>query len=417
MENTMSEPAIFRGFFSYAHHDAKTDPGLIVSFTKVLEDRINAKLTNARFKIWRDNTQLRLGGVWSSRIEEELRTADVLIVLLTPRWIESEHCRKEYLIFEGVEAGRDVGEYVAPILIRTVEHQEKHFTPEQANVYARIRSRQFQKAIATDFIKMNDADRIELIDKIADDIEGMIERRRVLTRQKNYFDRAMPSEQLPVAQSQGHPFDRPLKTREFNPRAQNYEQVDFVRDAEIVLDRPTAAGQRDVLAHVGFVERLYVQGKRGRIEFGVRRAFVSMSSNKPSALSKIDQLKRLSDNQSAYYTTLHGAPDAITVCMDPCADSTSLSSLPLPPSENENFLSKIATGPRDLRAEQVSAELIISLNAEGLYLMNGREISPRTEAMIKIIMDLAKTKIAKSNDQKIDASGQFRRQLPVTERQ
>src|SRR5580693_5684456 len=142
----MAEHRTFNGFFSYAHHDAEIDPSLITDFTSQLEGRVGSKLTNARFAIWRDKEGLRTGARWNEKIETELRRADVLILLLTPRWIESDYCRREYTVFEGVEASREIGEYVAPILARPISQQEKHFTPEQKDVHDRIANRQYFKA-------------------------------------------------------------------------------------------------------------------------------------------------------------------------------------------------------------------------------------------------------------------------------
>jgi TIR domain len=80
----MVEQATFNGFFSYAHHDAEIDPSLIADFSSGLEGRVDSRLTNARFAIWRDREDLRTGERWDDKIEAELRRAHVLIVLLTP---------------------------------------------------------------------------------------------------------------------------------------------------------------------------------------------------------------------------------------------------------------------------------------------------------------------------------------------
>jgi hypothetical protein len=397
----MPEHKVFKGFFSYSHHDAETDPALIPAFTQALENRINAKLTNARFSIWRDRERLRVGDRWSTRIEDELRRTDVLIVLLTPRWVESDYCRKEYTIFEEVEVGREVGEYVAPILARTIERQKGYFTAEQQAIYERIASRQHQVAIAAEFLKLSDGDRTALIDQIADDIEGMIDRLRVIPN---------------VVRSSERPLVRARRTREFDVRAQNYENVDFVTDGEVVLDRPTNHGQRDVLAHVGFIERLYVQGKRGRIEFGVRRAFISLRNEGPGEVRKVDELRTGGDGRNLYYATLHETPDATTVCVDPPQGKSSLAELPLPPAPNENYLAKVASASAEVMAEQLKADLLVSLNVEGLYLADGSDMSPRTENAIKAIIDVAKSRVAQRSDQIVDPSGRFCRKLPVRKR-
>jgi TIR domain len=343
----MSKHNTYKGFFSYSHHDAETDPGLVKAFTTLLEDRVNAKLANARFKIWRDEEGLRTGDTWNEKLEAQLKASDVMIVLLTPRWIESEYCRKEYIIFEEIEFKREVGEYVVPILARTIEKQEKYLTAGQREVYKRIASRQYLKAIVTEFLKLKKSDRTSLIDKLVDDLEGMVERRRAVQPKTERPSKLMFC---------------PRKPREFDAGAQNYERVDFVTDGEVVLDRSNDDGERFVLAHAGFVERLYIQGERGRIEFGVRRAFLSLDNKGLGNLSKLS-LKGGSDVTNVYYATLHEAPDAITVCIDPPAGKASLAELPLPPSRNKNYLSRIAIASREVRASQLKAELIVSLNA------------------------------------------------------
>ncbi len=397
----MPAQTVFKAFFSYAHRDADADPSLVEAFTTTLEKRVNAKLANARFEIWRDKHQLRTGDKWDPKIEAAVRESDVLIVLLTPRWVESDYCRKEYSIFEEVEARTNVGEYVAPILIRTIEKQKKHFTAEQMVVYDQIKVRQYQQAIATEFLKLRKPARTALIDKVADDIEGMIERLRSLSTPAGPHDT--------IAR-------RTRTDKEFSRGAQNYEKVDFFTDGEVVLGKANENGERDVFAYVGFVERLYVQGKRGRIEFGIQRAFVSIDNNGPGSLSKIDELK--GDGKNCYYATLHEVPDAITVCVDPPFGRETLAELSLPPAKNENFLSKVAMASADTRAANLKAEVAVSLNVEGLYLNDKKKsMSPQTKTAIKAIMNIAKTKVAEAaHGQSVDRSGQFRRKLPVRER-
>jgi TIR domain len=168
----------FRAFFSYAHHDADTDPALIDDFTKELEGRVTSNLVNARFAIWHDEDRLRTGDRWNRTIEDELRRADVMIVLLTPRWINSDYCRKEYALFEEAETSRGAGEFVAPILARPLEQQERHLTREQRDILDKIKQRQYFPAKVTDFLRMSKARRNTEIEKIADDIVRMIDRLR-----------------------------------------------------------------------------------------------------------------------------------------------------------------------------------------------------------------------------------------------
>ncbi len=167
---------IFRGFFSYAHHDARTYPTFVRAFTDRLENAVSSTLTNASLEIWRDEKGLRTGARWDQKIEQEIRASHILIVLLSPKWIESEYCRKEYTIFEEVEAAEK--NYVAPILIRDVENQERYFDDDQKQTFAKLKQRQFVVVLAGDSTRPN----IKEVDKIAREISEMVEQLRPVVR-------------------------------------------------------------------------------------------------------------------------------------------------------------------------------------------------------------------------------------------
>jgi TIR domain len=396
----MTDYPTFQAFFSYAHHDADVDPQLVEAFSATLEDRVNAKLLNARFSIWRDHDSLRTGEKWAHKIESVLRTSHILVVLLTPRWIESAHCRHEYTLFEKLEARRNVGEYVIPILARSIDKQEKYLTSEQRHVFDNITERQYQRVLATDFLRLNDAEQVAIVDNIADDIEGIIERLRTAPQ---------PTPSRVAAH---------LSTaREFDAKAHNYEEVDFVRNVEVLLDQRSNDRKLRVLAQVDFVDRLYVQGTIGRIEFGVRRALLSLENEGSGGLEKADGIKRGNQEQSARYMTLHEAPRSLTICMDPPVGKSSLAELALPPGPNENYLSEIATASSEVTAEGLKATLLVSMNAEGLYLVNTKEnLSRQSINKIKCIMDIAAAKAVAMGEQTFDANGQLRRTLMVRDR-
>jgi formylglycine-generating enzyme required for sulfatase activity len=166
----MAEQENFKGFFSYARHDGETDPALIAALTTDLGRRINARLVNARLTIWLDTERLKAGERWDETIDGELRSADVLIVLLTPLWIGSEYCRKEFTLFEELETSRQIGHCVVPILARPIAQQKRRLTPEQRDIFDRINQRQHFQALAMDFLKLPSARRnsAAIIERLSD---------------------------------------------------------------------------------------------------------------------------------------------------------------------------------------------------------------------------------------------------------
>jgi hypothetical protein len=144
----------FTAFFSYACQDAQADPLLIEALTNQLETRVNVRLVNDRFSIWRDKEDIRTGDKWDSKIQSVISTSDIFIVLLTPKWLGSLYCQKEYTMFEDVEAARSVGDYtagfVAPILARDLERQIATLTDDQKAIHDRIRSRSTGERLSKD---------------------------------------------------------------------------------------------------------------------------------------------------------------------------------------------------------------------------------------------------------------------------
>jgi class 3 adenylate cyclase len=200
---------------------------------------------------------------------------------------------------------------------------------------------------------------------------------------------------------------------EFHAEAQNYDRVDFVSSAEVVIDQRQSDEERGVYAQVDFIERLYVESGRARIEFGVRRAYVSVRNDGPGGLAPADHLRATATRRNAQFVSLHDALNAVSVCIDPYTGKTSLAGLALPPTPRENYLCQIATASADVETEKLQAELRVSLDIEGLYLADDIAplVSPSKKKQIEAIVGVA----AKKGHQRI-ANGEIRRSIEVRER-
>jgi hypothetical protein len=152
-----------------------------------------------------------------------LRPADVLIVLLTPRWIESAHCRKEFMVFEELEASRLIGKSVASILARSITQQERHLTREQRDILNRIRQRQHFEVVAAEFLGLPRARRNAEIEKIAEHIAGVIEQLRDLPR----------SESPAAAENQATRESEPFAERGLGVRGPVSRTSDMVADSDL----------------------------------------------------------------------------------------------------------------------------------------------------------------------------------------
>ncbi len=144
----------FQAFFSYAHADAKINSALYEAFSNELQDRASALFANTRVEIWRDTDDIRTGEKWDPRIEQALHKSQLLIVMLSPKWLESDYCRKEYSIFQEVEKSLPKAEYVFPLLVYGIERDREFLVGDQPAVFDSVMARQFKKTLAEDFLLM-----------------------------------------------------------------------------------------------------------------------------------------------------------------------------------------------------------------------------------------------------------------------
>jgi TIR domain len=136
-------------------------------------------LVNARFEIWCDKEKLHVGDRWDQGIEAAINSCDVFIVLLTPKWISSDYCRKEFEAFENIQSTRSSGGYVIPIYGRDIEGQAKYLETGQKDLLDRMKRIQYQRAIPRKFARLSADERIDLVEDIADSICAMLDRLRV----------------------------------------------------------------------------------------------------------------------------------------------------------------------------------------------------------------------------------------------
>ncbi len=371
---------VVKAFFSYAHLDAETAPALFSTLTPSLEKAVNSKLVKHEMAIWRDREGLRLGDHWNDRIEAELQGSDILIVMLSPSWMRSENCRKEFLFFR--EGKASAGGYVAPVLTRSFGDQVRHFSGEQEAIATDLLKRQYLDVSAPAFATLSSARRGAIIDKIADDLAGMVDRIGQL--------RETPLAAITTMAPRG-------RRAEFTGAAHSYAEIDLISAADVAIANPDPSGARNVLAQINFVEKLFIECDSARFEFGVRRAYLSVWSTIAGALDATADLRG-----STRHVARHGRPDAISICIDPSAGKRTLAELSLPVSPSENYYSHVGVLRSGVSPNTVHAELDITFTADGLTLLGNQEsrMPARTKRKIEAIMiaALAKQNVCKSGD-------------------
>jgi hypothetical protein len=102
------------GFWGYAHLDDKADGGRVTRLAQKIRLEYQA-LTTQELEIFVDRTSLSWGEQWRARINDSLQTTTFYIPIITPNFIDSQECRKEFLTFVNTAKALGVTEYILAI--------------------------------------------------------------------------------------------------------------------------------------------------------------------------------------------------------------------------------------------------------------------------------------------------------------
>ncbi|MBT2594561.1 TIR domain-containing protein [Arthrobacter sp. ISL-72] len=128
------------GFWGYAHLDDKADGGRVTRLAEKIRLEYQA-LTTQELEIFVDRTSLSWGQQWRGRISESLQTTTFYIPVITPNFIDSKECRKEFLTFVNTAKSLGVSEYILAIRYIPVPDLKEDSTDD---IKALVASTQFE---------------------------------------------------------------------------------------------------------------------------------------------------------------------------------------------------------------------------------------------------------------------------------
>ena len=85
-------------FLSYAHFDDSHENGKLRIFAEKLSGEVRVHW-GEEFPIFIDRNNLKWGQEWKERIDESLDGVTFLISIVTPGYLKSEWCRREFFRF------------------------------------------------------------------------------------------------------------------------------------------------------------------------------------------------------------------------------------------------------------------------------------------------------------------------------
>lgn len=109
----------YKAFLSYSH--VKDLDGSVSDFHKSVEAELNQIIS---CKIFMDKVRLGAGDLWNEKIKKELEASSLLLILLSPSWLESEFCKKEYQYFSELKSQNEGKRNVIPILWKVTSKED-----------------------------------------------------------------------------------------------------------------------------------------------------------------------------------------------------------------------------------------------------------------------------------------------------
>jgi TIR domain len=109
-------------FMSYAHDDDLTlspdpdEPG----FVSFLDQQLRLKLRDLgarQANVWRDRNRIDQGDQFADIIDEGLKRAELLVVVMSPNWMQRPYCRKEFETFLSLRKAAGVTNPAARMLV------------------------------------------------------------------------------------------------------------------------------------------------------------------------------------------------------------------------------------------------------------------------------------------------------------
>lgn len=109
------EPIEYDAFWSYTHEDNARSQNSILNFATMLQDEF-AISTGDDLGMFVDRREIRWGEQWRLRITDAIGQAPFFIPIITPKFVRSEECRKEFIAFSSAAKSRGLDKLLLPIL-------------------------------------------------------------------------------------------------------------------------------------------------------------------------------------------------------------------------------------------------------------------------------------------------------------
>lgn len=113
----MSDPQPLSVFISYSHRDEEFKDELIVHLSNLKRQ--------GKIRAWQDR-DIEAGTEWNAEIQQQLESADIILLLITPRFLASDYCY-DLEMQRAVQRHNEGTARVIPIIIKPCDWQDTPF--------------------------------------------------------------------------------------------------------------------------------------------------------------------------------------------------------------------------------------------------------------------------------------------------
>ncbi|MEV7758737.1 toll/interleukin-1 receptor domain-containing protein [Microbacterium sp. NPDC089180] len=128
-----SSPSLF---WSYAHADNQAERGRVLALANHIRDEY-ALITGDDLDVFVDRKAISWGDRWREVIDEALLGSTAFVSVVTPRYVRSEECRREFVEFRSHAESLGVGSLVLPVLYADVPALAEDSTDELMAIVAK----------------------------------------------------------------------------------------------------------------------------------------------------------------------------------------------------------------------------------------------------------------------------------------
>jgi hypothetical protein len=133
------------GFFSYSREDDEASRGMLSALRDAIQGELSGQLgrSKATFRLWQDQAAIAPGQLWESQIKTAIEQAVFFIPIVTPRALNSHHCKFEFEAFLARERALGRADLVFPLLYIRVSALENEALWRNDLVLSIIGERQY----------------------------------------------------------------------------------------------------------------------------------------------------------------------------------------------------------------------------------------------------------------------------------